>query len=335
MFFGSAIRNIQVRYYIDHDPDYRKAVFVSGMGRSGTTWLAELINYRNEYRFIFEPFDPVRVAMSAGFAEHQYLREDDDRHAYLAPAGAILRGYVRDPFVDQHNRKLFVDRRIVKEVHANLFLRWLYRQFSGVPLILIVRNPFAVAASRSKTDEDIDLEAAFLSQRQLVDDHLRPFVDLMRACASPFERQIAAWCVENGVPLAQFQPHELCVITYEQLCVDPESALRTVFAHLGKPFDTRVLRGLARPSQTTLSPETLSGDWRAGPKRIIGGWRDRLPAAQIARGREILAAFGLDHLYEEDVPDAGSWLPVRMQPGGRGGKDSVSLQNGQFAAGGA
>ena len=328
MLFSSAIRNIQVRYFIDHDPDHRKAVFVAGMGRSGTTWLAELINYRNEYRFVFEPFDPLRVALASGFLDHQYLRESDDRHAYLAPARAIVGGYVRDPFADKHNRKLFCSRRIVKEVHANLFLRWLYRHFSGMPLVLIVRNPYAVAASRLTSEEDIDLDEAFLSQQQLVDDFLHPFVDVMRACSTPFERQIVAWCVENGVPLAQFQSPELCVVSYEQLCVDPESALRSVFAHIGRPYDARVLRHIPRPSNTTLSPEKLSGDWQAGPRRMIEGWRDLLSPAQIRRGDEIIAAFGLTHLYAEPVPTASAWLPLKL-------KAATSQDRGQLAAGGA
>ncbi len=41
--------------------DYRQTVFVSGVGRSGTTWVANIINYANDYRFMFEPFHPQRV----------------------------------------------------------------------------------------------------------------------------------------------------------------------------------------------------------------------------------------------------------------------------------
>jgi len=33
-------------------------VFVSGSGRSGTSWLANLCNYRNDFRYLFEPLNP-------------------------------------------------------------------------------------------------------------------------------------------------------------------------------------------------------------------------------------------------------------------------------------
>ena len=309
MLFGQAIRNVQIRYYIDHDPDYRKTVFVSGMGRSGTTWLAELINHRNEYRLLFEPFDPVRVALAAGFLDRQYLRETDERRVYLAPAAAILQGYVRDPFVDQHNRKLFCSRRIVKEVRTNLLLRWLFRHFPEMPIVLIVRHPIAVAVSRQATDEDIDLQAAFLDQAELVGDYLSPFVDVMRSCSTPFERQIASWCIEYGIPLSQFKAGEIHALSYERLCVEPEATLRALFEYLGRPFDRRVLASIPTPSKTTLSTAKLAGDWQAGPRRMIDSWRDRVSPAQVERAAEIVAAFGLADLYSEAAPDAGRWLP--------------------------
>ena len=329
MLFGPAIRNMQVRYFIDHDPDYRKTVFIAGMGRSGTTWLGELINYRNDFRLMFEPFDPARVAMAAGFREHLYLRETDERRIFLAPADAIVRGHVREHFVDQHNRKLICGRRIVKEVHANLVLRWLYRRFPGMPILLIVRHPLAVAASRLATDEDVDLEADFLSQPQLVDDFLRPFTAVLRSCATPFERHIAAWCVETGVPLSQFQAGEISIVAYEQLAVEPERTLRSVFSAIGLPFDPKVLAFTARPSRTTLSPDKLRGQWEAGPRRIVEAWRDRLPPAQVDRAQEIMSAFGMQHLYADPVPDPATWLPFRL------GDGKASQTDGRLAAGGA
>src|SRR5580704_5098197 len=148
MIFGGAVRKVLVSYFIDHDPDHRRATLVSGMGRSGTTWLAELLNYRNDQRLLFEPFDHQRVALAVNFTDHQYLRADDADPRYLAPARAIVTGLLRDPFVDQHNRRLVCGRRIIKEVRANLILKWLHTQFPGMPIVLIVRHPFAVAVSR-------------------------------------------------------------------------------------------------------------------------------------------------------------------------------------------
>jgi len=299
MLFGPAIRNIQVKYFIDHDSDHRKSIFVSGTARSGTTWLGELINFRNDSRFVFEPFDPGRVALAVNFGDHTYLRPSDDDPHFLAPARAIVTGLVREHFVDQHNRKIICGSRIIKEVRANLFLRWLYEHFPGMPIVLTVRHPFAVAASRGKTGVDIDLRAQYLSQPALVEDFLARYVDVMENCATKFERHVASWCVEIGVPLSQFQNGEICTVFYEHLVTEPERVLARVFAYVKRPFDPRVCRGLTKPSSTTLSANELTRTWSDGAKKVTQAWQDRITPAQIGRGLAILEAFGLRDLYGE------------------------------------
>jgi len=37
---------------------FSSLVFVAGTGRSGTTWLAQLLNANDQFRLIVEPFHP-------------------------------------------------------------------------------------------------------------------------------------------------------------------------------------------------------------------------------------------------------------------------------------
>ena len=311
MLFGTALWNIRVRYFIDHNNTHTNAMFISGLARGGTTWLAQLLNYRNDSRFIYEPFFPEHVALAASFRDHQYLRPDDDDRRFLAPARAIVTGLIRDPFVDKHNRRILCDRRIIKEIHANLFVRWLYEHFPGMPIVLLVRHPFAVAASRLALGVDIDLGEVFFSQQQLVHDYLSEYRSVIRACTTPFERQVAAACIEIGVPLSQFKTGEICVVFYEQLCQDPARILAEVFSHLGRPFDRRVCDHVTRPSHTTLSRRKLRDDWKLGSPRVVGAWKDSVSSTQMRRGSTILSMFGLDTLYGDDpMPHAVGQLPL-------------------------
>lgn len=323
MLFKTAIKNIQIRYFIDHDNDHKKTIFVSGMGRSGTTWLAQLLNYRNDSRLVFEPFDPMRVALAVNFQDHQYLRPgDDDRH-FLAPARAIVTGMIREWFVDQHNKKLICGRRIVKEVRANLFLRWLYEHFPGMPIVLIIRHPFAVAVSRLATNEDVNLHEAFARQPELVSDFLLPYLNVMRSCATPFERHVAAWCIETGVPLAQFNTGEISVVFYERLCADPSRVLSDVFGHVGRPFDDRVYRAITKPSHTTLSPMKLAEDWGKGYQTVTQAWKERVSAEQVRRGLEILEAFELANLYDDRAMPLIDELKLPLPFGARFGREGA------------
>ena len=50
--------------------DPGKTVFLAGTGRSGTTWLAGLINHDQSYRDVFEPFHPGKVEALGGFKSY-------------------------------------------------------------------------------------------------------------------------------------------------------------------------------------------------------------------------------------------------------------------------
>src|SRR5438552_19014615 len=56
-------------------------VLLAGSARSGTTWLAAVINYDNSHRYMFDPFRPDRLDETRICASPQYVRPDDERPA--------------------------------------------------------------------------------------------------------------------------------------------------------------------------------------------------------------------------------------------------------------
>ena len=151
--------------------DYRKSIFVAGSGRSGTTWLQEIINYHNEYRVMFEPFYPQKVNIVSDWHPFQYLRTEDTEQRFLRPAEAILCGNVKNFWVDKYNKRLFSQRRVIKDIRANLFLHWIKDNFPEIPIILIMRHPCAVANSKSQGNWENNLDH-YLSQEDLMEDYL-------------------------------------------------------------------------------------------------------------------------------------------------------------------
>src|SRR5271157_343923 len=85
--------------------DYRKTVFLAGTGRSGTTWVEEIINGRNDFRIMFEPFHSKKVDILRDWNYIQYLRDDDRRDQFLIPASRILNGYIKNDWIDKENHK--------------------------------------------------------------------------------------------------------------------------------------------------------------------------------------------------------------------------------------
>ena len=153
--------------------DHTSSVFLAGTGRSGTTWLSDVVNHRRAYRYVFEPFYPAKVEVFAHFRPRQYLRPDDRREEFLGPARKVLTGGLRDPWTDRFHRRFVARRRLIKDIRANLLLGWIKANFPGLPIILLLRHPCAVVASRLALGWKDNLFET-MEQGDLVEDFLLP-----------------------------------------------------------------------------------------------------------------------------------------------------------------
>ncbi|HEX2180635.1 MAG TPA: sulfotransferase [Rubrobacteraceae bacterium] len=279
--------------------DHRSSVFLAGSGRSGTTWISGVINHQGAYRLVFEPFHPGRVRIMQHFRRKQYLRPGDRREEYLGPARAALTGELRSLWTDRFNERLLARQRLIKEIRANLLLGWIHANFPGMPMVLLLRHPCAVVASRLALGWG-DVLTETMEQEELVEDFLLPVETEIRAARDPFERHLFSWCIENYVPLRQFGPGEIHLAFYEEFLVRPERELRRLFSFLGEDFDARsAYRALERPSPLSRNPGA----------QPVGGWRRSVNGRQLGRAVEILGLFDLDRLYGEGtMPDPSGAL---------------------------
>ena len=268
--------------------DHTHSVFLAGSGRSGTTWLSEVINHRNEYRYVFEPFNPGRVRAFEHFRSKQYLRPDDAREEFLEPARLVLTGSLKDPWTDRFNRKFVARRRLIKDIRANLLLGWMHANFPGMPIVLLLRHPCAVVSSRLALGWKDNLRET-MEQEELVEDFLLPMEAEIMAARDDFERHLFLWCIDNYVPLQQFARGEIHLAFYENLLINPEHELQSLFGFLGEDLDDRIYDKLGRPSPLSR---------RDAPLPSVDGWRTLVSVRQRERAGGILALFGLDGIYD-------------------------------------
>ena len=319
----SALKNAYLRVksstIVDANRDLSRAVFLAGGSRSGTTWISELINYDNAYRFMFEPFGKRQLG---DFWYGSYLRPDNADHGLRALAASVFSGAYHDPWVDQFNGRLVADRRLVKEVRANLWVAWLREQFPEIPTVLLMRHPIPTVWSRfkryfeAKDRAAIDTEPEertadylhyLLDQPDLVADHLGPFKDAIAGARTPWDQRLFTWCVQYYVPLRQLRRGGVHFLFYENVCTDPEGELRRLFTFLGRSLDDEsVRRRLWKPSPMTSRKQMPDA------KTLVEGWRKKVPADDVRRAGEILALFGLDAIYSADpMPDPAGLAKIR------------------------
>lgn len=299
-------RNIWGRVFLDVGGDQRSTLYVAGGGKSGTTWIAEFLNYRNEYRYMWEPLTPPYVPRFSHFRRGQYLRPGNGDAQYREPLEALLTGRIRDRWIDHLNCVPIASRRLIKDVHANLLLKWVSVNLPGTRIVFVIRHPLAVIVSRIDTapvvphhEFDPDLHR-FLEQDDLVADFLAPFEGAMRDASTLLEQHALWWCIENFVPLRQFNPSQIHAVCYERLRWTPEEEMPGLAAFIGRDFDQTLFTKMQRPSRTA----GYGGSLTKGVDPATA-WTRRCSWEDVRRVMRILSMFGLDEIYTDSpIPRA-------------------------------
>jgi hypothetical protein len=279
--------------YKDLNRDASRCLIVAGTARSGTTWIADIISSQVRARVMFEPFHPQIIPLYRNFNYFQYLRPETRNDEMFAYSLKVFSGEIRHKWIDRQVPSLFPNYRIIKEIRANLFLKWLHDNFQHIPILFMIRHPCAVVHSRLKlnwaTDGDIE---SFLSQDTLIEDFLTDKIDLIMNAKFPEEKHAIIWCISNLVPLTQFPEGELNVIFYENLCLKNEIEIPRIFQIIGLDYKETIYFSLDNPSRTvTDDSAVMYGEDRTSQ------WKRKLSAKQIDNILCVVEAFKLDYLY--------------------------------------
>jgi hypothetical protein len=287
-------------------------IVVAGSGRSGTTWIGNTLAAAAGAFSIFEPLAPWGIAPPAGAvrlggAPGLYLPHDEPHPEWVGLWADIFSGAASNAWTRQDWRYVpeqlsrwklaekvayrlvgfrhpfqvrLAQRPLVKAIYSNLMLPWLARVHS-FQLVYIVRHPCAVVASRLRLGWPDSLEGIF-RQPELLRDYLVEYEPIIRRAGTPVERMAALWCVENLIPLRNWDRgwHLAC---YEYLTDTPVDEFRRLVHSLDLPFPEAALRSASRLSST------------AGPSagREIP-WHAQLSEADGDCVLRTCAEFGLD-----------------------------------------
>lgn len=270
--------------------DLDRTVLLAGSGRSGTTWVAELINAAHDHRVIFEPFD-------ARFNEdwpvtRRFAPPGTDDPVLEAAARQALDGTLSNRWVDAHNTAIRPQYRLVKAIRANLALGWMGERFPELRIVFLMRHPLAVARSRQQMGWGPALDQLLAQDALLafLGDRAAP----LHREQDPFLQHVLLWCVENAVALAHL-PAGAHTVYYERLCTEPVAEARALFAALHRPVPANLEEAVSRPSQLARDHSAvLLG------ARPVDAWAGKIDAATVDAAMRYLTLFGLDTVYGPD-----------------------------------
>jgi hypothetical protein len=317
---------------IDRNMDPRTTLFVSTGGRTGGTWVSQLVNFDGAFRLMFEPISRERLLVTPGLARTlpdnrlQYIRPDSTDGELVRRVEAVITGRYRQPLTDQYNYtpRIVFNKRLVKETKSNLWAKWVHERFPRMPIMLLLRHPVPAVMSRyfkyfdlpvdqrASVDDPArrqsEYETLTLGQPELLADHLGPLRSVIESARSVFAQRMVVWCIQNYVPLHQFAPGQIHVAFYEDFCLNPVGEMRKLRAYLGEDLSdhevARIERRSTKPSSTFHRTAVHQFQEVAAIRGYeqIAKWLKRIQPQERSEAAELLQAFGLDAIYSADDP---------------------------------
>lgn len=287
----------------------RAPILVTGTHRSGTTWVGETLCLSSEAHYVHEPFAPMnsRSWLSTPPAI-RYLHQDPAVAGPLAsqleaitrlrpPWLPILRRSPTPRHVLRVTQELLTARHaaargaraVIKDPFALLMAEWIERQ-SGALVVILVRHPAAFASSVKRLGWRLDVRW-LLQQDELMAGQLSEFRSQLERDheLDLIDHAALVWNVLNSVTARYESEHPTwAVLPYEALAESPECRFRSLFGHLGLPWDQSVADAISeRTSEaqvTEVTPGRRGGTVRDS-RKAMWTWQHRLSGEEIGRVR--------------------------------------------------
>jgi hypothetical protein len=284
------------------------SIILAGSGRSGTTWLGDLISVIAKAQQIFEPLAPHQNPIvreltgwdsppsDGSYIRAFYLPENDSSPRWKALWQKILMGQYRTYWTDADRQFFFPDRYLIKEVWGNLMLGYMYKNFQP-RIIHLIRHPCAVIASRMAVPWYANVDH-ILKQEELVETYLRPWVGMIEKEKDLVGAHAVWWAVENLVAYKQLASYPHQFIFYEETVVSPARIGHQLSVWLGKG-ELKV--DLEKISQKP-SRMTQQGRKNIAQSDVLSKWKRSLSTKDQSRIIRWAHNLGLDWYDLDPMP---------------------------------
>jgi hypothetical protein len=281
-------------------------IFVTGVIRSGTTFVGMVLSLPLEVDYIHEPFNPL-CGMPGIDRWYRYLRPSLDTKQmqhYHELATSIfsyeltLRSWY--PQSDSWQRKVikgivgsrgpfylrlaklnpFHKAAVIKDPIANLLTEYLYLHF-GIKPVIIIKHPLSLVASLKRVNWWPN-PGEISDQPHLIEDYFWDEADfLTRDWGDPILAAAPYWRAIHKVLLAQKGKYsDWQVITHEELSQNPLSIFHRLYQKLELPWHKSIERKILKLTQDNRSAQARKGrvqDFQRNSADIFKVSRDSLP----------------------------------------------------------
>ncbi len=307
-----------------------RPIIVLSFGRSGSTWVSDIISKNLGGLLLFEPLHPETCPFpqDACYSDGYGPGQDERLRAFLTAVMGkayrnrwLLRNHLFNPleavsqtFVDM----VWEETQVLgfKEIRANYMIDWLIERFDA-RIVYLVRHPAAVIASLRRR-KNFWNEFGFETHWRLFLDHvvnnprheniLHPYFDLIAGASADIEREAVMWAVSHKLAVRALARRGLPIFHYEDFYERAFPTTRRLVRYLSGNPDAIHPAHIFVPSMTTI--RTVHGltasesDFSAKGWGIF--WEDILSSEELEMIMSLVRAFDI-----EDY-SAGWALPSQM-----------------------
>lgn len=312
-----------------------RPMIIAGSGRSGTTWVLDVIATTFDLRPIFEPLHPGAVKGAAPYA-WKYVTSESNIDGMEQFFEKIFTGQLSSLWTDfrVHPRSIFPylsdlsdvrsikqlrhdwmtairqyrdcrswrsrERLIVKCIRCNLILGWLVARFNA-KVLLLVRHPGAVVESKLRIAgiswNPQEMLDTYRQDEKIKDLRGGLYWDLLFQDLTAAQALTLLWCIENQPPMADAAANGYLIVHYEDLVDQGEPVWDRIAAFFGLVNRRWDDELLSRPSQQA------SDVWQGseGPSNSHSGWINRIAPQAMSEIADMLKVTG-EAVYDAHNP---------------------------------
>ena len=288
-----------------------KPILISGFGRSGTTWLSDILSKSLGGLLLFEPFHPVVFEEASRFC---YETDNAQINVLIDHLSRCFRDSPKNPWILRNHlpaepescspsylNYIWQNSKIIgcKTIRLNHIVSDLANVMGG-QVIHIVRHPFAVCASikeRKNFWKEFNWEwheKSFL-QRTVNSNNfnkaqLKFLFSIYEKCNNVDEKTLFMWIVSLIISRKQLEKCNSLLVSYERLYISPYQELSRILTFLNKPQLHSHPSYFFTPSMTSLNTLhpffDLDSISLESLNRIF--WRDKFDKEEITSLSELL-----------------------------------------------
>jgi hypothetical protein len=295
-----------------------ETILLASVGRSGTTWLGNILSALNGYKVLNEPLRPMDPSKyEARYRHRPYVVEDESAPRLKEELEKVFTGQVPQSYkwnfrsdsrlgmLVEHvwNRKI-----VVKSTRCLRLLPWIHRNFDLKGTVILIRHPCAVVSSMLKSGgweydqlmqngvSPFDQAVAGQAPTSLV-DRVQPDIEEATTNAEILAHM---WALDYHIALNHHEDADgqfSHLVSYERILTEGKRCVRDLCAFLGEEPNEDMLAQLNRPSRT--ASDQLSTE---DTTRQLRKWKDHLDEKTVDGVLSVVHSYDINMYGQDPMP---------------------------------